>query len=242
MDPEEPHELSFIQPTKRLYEQVVEQIREGIIAGHFHDGDQLPTERELTTQLGVSRTVVREAMRALEREGLVKVEPGRGTFVRRDSSQAMKRSLSMMVRTGQAGEWEYLVELREILEPPIASLAAIRATGDYVSAMWTAVETMDKSMDDVDGYIAGDDAFHAALAQSSGNPLLIAFMESIVNLLHEQRLRSSLEPGALSKSQYHHRCIAEAIARHDADGAWAAMESHMQQIRDGIAATEDSDA
>src|SRR5947207_13477576 len=113
--------------SSRLYEQIVQQVEESIHKSVLKPGDQLPPERELAQQFGVSRTAVREAVKALREKGLVEAYPGRGTFITDGTSQAVRQSLDLMVKIGQPEGSQYLAELRAILEPEIAALAAARA-------------------------------------------------------------------------------------------------------------------
>ncbi len=116
----------------RLYEQIVEQIEQSILKGSLKPGDQLPAEREMATQFGVSRTAVREAVKALREKGLVEAYSGRGTFVTNGTSQAIRQSLDLLTRIGQPDGLAHLVELRQVLEPEIAALAATRMDGQLL--------------------------------------------------------------------------------------------------------------
>lgn len=220
----------------RLYEQIVEQIEERILSGELRDGDRLPTERELAEQFEVSRTAVREAINALVQRGLVEAHPGRGTFIRYGTSRAVRHSLGLMMRIGQAGKLANLVEIREILEPEIAALAARRATKQQIAAIQEAVGAMDAALDDADAFIEADDQFHLALAEGTQNPLILTLLDPIVELLHEQRKRISLVNGGLERGQYHHKRILKAIVHHDPEAAREAMRAHLRQVR------EDSEA
>src|SRR5215831_1861530 len=115
----------------KVFEQITIQIEQKILSGTLRSGDRLPTERELAEQFHASRTAVREAMKILAQKGLVDMRPGRGTVVIDETSQAMRHSLGLMIRVGQAGSESNLVEVREILEPEIAALAALRATDEH---------------------------------------------------------------------------------------------------------------
>lgn len=225
----------------RLYEQIVEQIEERVLAGDLQEGDRLPTERELAEQFQVSRTAVREAINALVQRGLVEARPGRGTFVVYDTSQAVKHSLGLMMQIGQSGKLINLVEVREILEPEIAARAANRATEQHVAAMREAVEAMDATLNDADAFIAADDRFHLALAEGTQNPLILTLVDPIMGLLHEQRKRVSLAEGGPERGQYHHKRILEAIVRRDSEAARDAMCDHLRQVREDIAAASDVD-
>jgi DNA-binding transcriptional regulator YhcF (GntR family) len=103
--------------SSRLYEQIVQQVEDSIHKGTLKAGDQLPPERELAQQFGVSRTAVREAVKALHEKGLVEAYPGRGTFITDGTSYSMRQSLDRMVKVGQAEGSAFLAEVRAILEP-----------------------------------------------------------------------------------------------------------------------------
>jgi DNA-binding FadR family transcriptional regulator len=185
----------------------------------------------LAEQFQASRTAVREAMKTLAQKGLVDMRPGRGTIVIDGTTQAMRHSLGLMMRVGQAGGSDELVEVREILEPEIAALAAARAKQDYVAAMQEAVNVMDASLDDVDSYIAADNDFHRALAKATQNSLILAIVDSIVGLLSEQRKHIFAVKGGPERGQIHHKHVLDAILRHDPEAARIAMRAHLQQVR-----------
>jgi GntR family transcriptional repressor for pyruvate dehydrogenase complex len=216
----------------RLYEQIVQQIEESILKGELSEGSQLPAERDLAKQFGVSRTAVREAIKALQEKGLVDAFPGRGTFVTNGTSNSMRRSLDRIIKSGEPDGWAHLVEVREILEPEIAALAAIRADAQDITTMREAIFVMDNAAWDSKAYIEADLDFHLALAEAAGNPIVLSLIDSIVGLLREQRLRIFQVAGGPERGQQHHRNILEAIKRHDAQGARVAMKAHLSQVRE----------
>ncbi len=218
--------------TSRLYEQIVQQIEESILKGELTPGSQLPAERELAEQFGVSRTAVREAIKALQEKGLVDAFPGRGTFVTNGTSNSMRRSLDRIIKGGESDGLAYLVEVREILEPEIAALAATRADYEDLAAMREAVNVMDTVDSSSEAFIEADLDFHLALAEAAANPIVLSLIDSIVGLLREQRLRISMVEGGPARGQQYHRSILEAIERHDAQGARAAMQAHLWQVRE----------
>jgi GntR family transcriptional repressor for pyruvate dehydrogenase complex len=132
----------------RLYEKIVEQIENRILSGSLQPGDKLPPENELAKQFCVSRTAIREAMKALSQKGLIIVQPGRGTFVIDSTSSAMRNSIDLFVRIGSIDGIVDLLGVREILEPEIAAMAATRATPDQLTEMMEAAEAMDKAIND----------------------------------------------------------------------------------------------
>jgi GntR family transcriptional repressor for pyruvate dehydrogenase complex len=218
--------------SSRLYEQIVRQIEESIGSGELSAGSQLPAERDLAKQFGVSRTAVREAIKALQEKGLVDAFPGRGTFVTNGTPNAMRRSLDQIVKKGDEEGRGYLVEVRDILEPEIAALAAVRADEEVIATMSEAVKTMDGAAWDSDAYIEADLDFHLSLAEAAGNPIVLSLIDSIVGLLREQRLRIFRVEGGPDRGQQHHRRILEAIQQHDPQAARAAMQAHLTQVRE----------
>ena len=218
--------------TSRLYEQIVKQIEESILKGALKPGDQLPAERELAQQFGVSRTAVREAVKTLREKGLVEAYSGRGTFVTNGTSQAMRQSLDFMMRIGQQDGLAHLAEVRQILEPEIAALAATRVQEQHLATMREAVAVMDQALRDPDAYIEADLDFHLSLAEAAENPIILSLLDSIVGLLREQRLRIFYVDGGPERGQYHHKRILEAIEQRDADWSRDAMRAHLQQVRD----------
>lgn len=215
----------------RIYEKIVEQIERRILTGDLKVGDQLPPERELAEHFGVSRTAVREAVKALRQKGLVEVQPGRGTFITNGTSQAMRHSLGLMIKIGQADGASNLVEVREIFEPEIAALAATRADEEDIAALREAVTAMDAALEDADAFVEADLDFHLALAEATQNALVPTLIDSIVDLLREQRKRIALVEGGLQRGQFHHKRVLDAIIRHDPEAAREAMRAHLQQVR-----------
>lgn len=218
--------------TSRLYEQIVQQIEESITSGELKEGDQLPAERELAQQFGVSRTAVREAVKTLREKGLVEAYPGRGTFITNGNARSIQQTLDRMIRSGQAEGTVHLTEVREILEPEIAALAAQRVDDEMLSAMREAIAVMDAARKDSEAFIEGDLDFHLALAEAAANPLILSLIDSIVGLLREQRTRTYFVGGGPERGQYHHRRILEAIEHRDAVGAREAMRAHLLQVRE----------
>lgn len=219
----------------RLYEQIVEQIEESIREGRLKSGDQLPAERELALQFGVSRTAVREAMKTLCEKGLVEAYSGRGTFVTSGKSRSAKHSLNWLAHSGELLDARCVTELREILEPEFTALAATRIEDQQLAMMREAVDVMDRSMQDPDAYIEADLDFHLALAEAAGNPLILSLLDSIVGVLREERLGVFKVPGGPERGQVHHKLILKAIERRNAAGARRAMIAHMQQIHEDTA-------
>lgn len=222
----------------KVFERVAAQIEKRILEGELRIGDRLPTERALAEQFHVSRTAVREAMKILAQKGLVDMRPGRGTIVVDGAREAMENSIGLLMRmkSGEVGSSDDLVEVRAILETEIAALAAARATEIEIAAMREAIRVMDESLDDADAFITADNSFHEALAQATQNALILTLLNSIVNLLSEQRKQIFEVDGGPQRGQMHHRRILECVIRRDPASARAAMGAHLLQVREDVSA------
>jgi len=221
--------------TSRLYEQIVVQIEKSISEGRLKSGDQLPAERELAQQFGVSRTAVREAMKTLCEKGLVEAYSGRGTFVTSGKPQPGRHSLPWLANSGDSQNARYVTELREILEPEFTALAAARIEEQQLAMMREAIDVMDRSMQNPDAYIEADLDFHLALAEAASNPLILSLLDSIVEVLRKERLGVFAVPGGPTRGQIHHKLILKAIERRNPAKARKAMIAHMQQIHEDTA-------
>jgi GntR family transcriptional repressor for pyruvate dehydrogenase complex len=216
--------------TSRLFEQIVQQVEDSILKGQLKPGDQLPAERDLAQSFGVSRTAVREAVKTLREKGLVEAYSGRGTFVTNGTSQAMRQSLDLMIRINPQEGSANLAELRQVLEPEIAGLAAERIEEQLMTTMREAVAVMDRNLHDPGAYVEADLDFHLALAEAAGNPLILSLLDSIVGLLREQRSRIFRVDGGPERGQFHHKKILAAIERRNPEAAREAMRAHLRQV------------
>lgn len=218
----------------KLYEQIVQQIELRILNKELKAGDKLPSERELGKQFGVSRVSVREAIRVLTLKGLVEVVHGRGTFVTDQTSEALRHSLNLMVKVGKQESFNNLIEIREFLEPEIASFAASRAKEENISAMREAISRMDETMDDPREYIEADLDFHLALAEATQNPLILILIDILIVQLREQRFWASTIEDSIAKSQVYHKQVFAAVEEKNPEAARKSMQAHMKQIREDI--------
>jgi GntR family transcriptional repressor for pyruvate dehydrogenase complex len=160
----------------------------------------------------------------------VEIRLGRGTFVTNGASGAVRRSLGLLLKD-ESG-FTNLVEVREILEPEIAALAATRVAEENIAAMTEAVEMMETALENVEIFVEADLDFHLALAEATQNPVIPALMDSIIELLREQRKRTGNVEGGLARGQYHHKKILEAVIQHDPLAARQAMQDHLLQVRE----------
>jgi GntR family transcriptional repressor for pyruvate dehydrogenase complex len=214
----------------KVFEQIASQIEQQILHGDLRTGDRLPTERELAEKFHASRTAVREAMKTLAQKGLVDMRPGRGTIVIDGTSTALRDSLNRSMMVSLPGGSAELVEVREILEPEIAALAAVRATDNDIADLRAAVEAMDAHLTEADAFIAADNRFHQILANATNNSLLLTLIHPIVELLSEQRKQIFGVHGGPQRGQEHHKMLLDAVSRHDPEAAREAMQAHLRQV------------
>jgi GntR family transcriptional regulator, transcriptional repressor for pyruvate dehydrogenase complex len=215
--------------SERLSGAVVKQLEALIAAERLNAGDAIPSERRLSELFGVSRSVIREAMRTLERAGLVAIKPGRGAFVLQPSAETVSRPLSFLVRM-RRGTIRDCVEFRRFLEPAIARLAAQRRTDADIAALQRALEGMDAVAHDPEEFIEYDLGFHSALAEASANPVFLLVLDSTISLMQETRQRTMHVSGAFERDRREHRAIYERIVAGDPDGAEQAMIDHLASV------------
>ncbi len=216
--------IQSIEP-RRLYRQIADQIRTLIRSGEFPAGSRLPPERDLAKQLGVSRPSVREALIALEVEGLVEVRIGSGIYVLAPSHVAARADAA-------AGPFE-LLRARYVIEGECAALAAKSARKPQVSAIEDALAQMDRDLGTSKQPLDADRLFHLRIAEATGNGALVA----VVKMLWEERtgpLYQQLEhhydsPHLWSSAIAEHRAVLKAIAAHDTAAARVAMQRHLNQ-------------
>jgi len=221
-------DLAPIKST-RIYEEIVRQIKGMIAEGRLKSGDQLPPERDLAEKFLVSRTSVREALRALESVGLIEIRPGEGTFVREISVDALVEPLALVLLS-QRAMIEELFEARRLLEPVIAGLAAQRATKDEVQEMERILEAQAKEIGSGNTGLAQDAAFHAAIGTAAHNRAITRIVHAVMDLLGQSREESISTPGRPTRSHEDHQRILAAIRSGDVAAAERAMLDHVVAV------------
>ena len=207
-----------------LVEQVVRHLRRQILDGEFAVGAELPPEGALGTSLGVSRTVIREAMRVIRAQGLVEVSQGRHPRVRPVDSQFAVDGLALVLdRTDRS--LASLVELRRPLESEIAALAAERAGPEHLKQLRQAIEDL-RSATDLETRVLADMRFHAVLAEATGNLLFVMVLQSVWSLLKRSRLITIPRSSVDTPIRWHER-ILDAVARQDGVLARREMLAHI---------------
>jgi GntR family transcriptional regulator, transcriptional repressor for pyruvate dehydrogenase complex len=217
-----------LEPIKntRIYEEIVRQVRALISDGRLKSGDRLPPERDLAEQFRVSRTSVREALRALESRGLIEIQAGEGAFVRDISVDALVEPLALVILPHREAVGE-LFEARRLLEPAIAALAARRATPEELGEMERVLDEQAREVALGRTGVAQDSAFHASLANSAHNRAISRIVNALMDLLTQSREESLQTPGRPERSHQDHRRILEALRRRDEVAAHRAVVDHL---------------
>ncbi|MGP2441225.1 FadR/GntR family transcriptional regulator [Streptomyces sp. JW3] len=213
-------------PRQRLYEQVLQRLRQYVTEGGLRAGDRLPPERDLAGRLGVSRASVKQAIVVLEVQGLVEARHGGGTYLVRDSLD-VEPVEEMVERRRRLPD---VLEAREALETKLAELAAERRTDADLTAMRTALDVMSAEIDAGGHGTEGDRLFHAAVTAAAHSSLLAEFMRSIAPQIAESRTESLRQPARPARSLAQHRAILDAVAAADPRRAATAMRRHVRTV------------
>jgi GntR family transcriptional repressor for pyruvate dehydrogenase complex len=214
---------------KRVYEDIVGQVQALIQEGVLKPGDRLPPERELAERLRVSRSSLREAIRALELRGLVVSRPGAGTFVSTESVETILSVIAASIN-GSGGYLGDIFEVRHLLEPQIAALAAERATPEDIRSMASSLDEQARQIERGETGVEGDTAFHFAMAMATHNQALVRVMSTIADIVRQSRDQSLQTPGRPQRSLASHRRILEMITMGEAEAARPAMEHHLSDV------------
>jgi GntR family transcriptional regulator, transcriptional repressor for pyruvate dehydrogenase complex len=217
-----------VEPIKstRIYEEIVRQVKQLIAEGKLKSGDRLPPERDLALKFMVSRTSVREALRALQSRGLVEIRAGEGAFVRDISVETLIEPLALVILPHREAVGE-LFEARRLLEPAIAALAARRATDEELGEMERILDQQSREVSQGRTGVTQDAALHAAIANSAHNRAITRIVNALIDLLTQSREESLLTPGRPTRSHEDHRRILAAIKRRDEVAAHRAMLDHL---------------
>ncbi|MBM7855029.1 GntR family transcriptional repressor for pyruvate dehydrogenase complex [Desulfohalotomaculum tongense] len=222
--------------TKKIYEEIVEQIKALIADGKLKPGDKLMSERELAEKMQVGRSAVREAFRALEAMKIIEIRPGEGTYIREASADFIIDALTLVLNAGKETARE-LMELRKILEVECAGLAAKRRTEKDLYSMKRALQQMERDIEEGNLGEQADLLFHYLVAKASGNAMVLRLMTTISDAMNHimRKARSKLyrDPALPSKLLEQHWVIYKAIKEKDFAKAQKAMYEHLDNIEKG---------
>lgn len=218
---------------RRLSARVVDDFLQRLARQELRPGDRLPTERELASDFEVGRNSVREAIRELEFLGVVESRHGDGTYVTEaDTSRLIGPFRSIVAMTSATASIEEIFQFRMAIEPEAAALAAENLDADSQQLLERALRRFDRALADEEVLAeAADTSFHFAIAQATGNALLIAVERAVIDVLAQ--FRSKLSPSSYQADQKiprGHHAIYGAIVARDADAARDAMREHLVDV------------
>lgn len=232
------NEKHILEPVKkiRLYESIVKQIQKLISSGTLKPGQKLPPERELAEELGVSRTSIREALRALEMMGYLesRVGVGGGTYIKEVTFSNIISPFSQTLLQNDAFIVE-LLEVRLVLEIEVVRLAAMRRDEEDLKKLQDAIDQMEAEIERGETGLAGDNAFHQILADASDNRVLQEFVRMCGDLLEverEEHLRTRKQEPTRALKQ--HKAILKAVREQNTEEAQGLMEDHILKVSEVI--------
>jgi GntR family transcriptional repressor for pyruvate dehydrogenase complex len=216
-----------VGPMPRLSDTIAERLLEAIVNGRFNEGDALPSERELAAQFGVSRTVIREAIRSLAARGVVEVKSGRGVRVATLDTAPVSEAMALLLRGSNRIDLAQIHEVRTMLEIHTAGLAAERSVAEDHEALERLISAQAGAGDDVNAAADLDVEFHRLIARSTRNELYVVLLDSIAGALLENRRATLAIEHSPARITDEHRSILDAVRSHDAGQARGAMERHL---------------
>ena len=217
----------------RVSEEIIGQVRDLITSGRLKVGDRLPAERELAKTLDVGRSTVREAIRALESLGILQARPGEGTFLVANPADQRPDPFAANLFNSWDNQHK-LFEVRMVIEPDLAALAARRATADHIQRMREILNDQEQLVRQGDNGIKADTTFHFLLAEASGNDILLRIMDGLMDRLQETREASLNTGGRPLRSLKQHRAILRAVEARDPETAELRMREHITEM-EGLA-------
>ena len=209
------------------------QIHELIREGRFKAGDQLPSERELAETFKVSRTSVREALRALETQGLIISRTGMGNFIADLPIESLVPPLAQLL-IEEKDALADIFELRKLIEPQIASLAAERATAGDIERMRQFLDKQREQVQRGETGVEADSELHFAIGRATQNHAIEKLVSGLLEVLSHSREESLQTAGRRQASIDSHLAIVAAIEEHDEAKAREAMRYHIEQVEQNV--------
>lgn len=218
-----------------LREQVMERIWQAVADGTYEPGDRLPSVSDLSSELGVSITSVRDALMQLEAVGLVDIRQGQGIFVNEIGPDFFTPRLSSMLLLERSKLLD-LVEVRRAIEAQCARLAAERRSDDNLRRLSEIMDRMTAAIGDPDLYLREDLALHMVIAQISGNSIFPEILQLLRDLFVKELRATVGLPGAMETGYKHHRDIVMAIEDGDGQQAMEKMIEHLTYTEERLIA------
>lgn len=216
-----------------LAAQVTARMLASVFSGSAAVGDELPSERDLSLQFGVSRTVIREALRGLQAKGVVEVQTGRAARVVAVPASQVSEIVQLYVRGAQSQDLlgaDDISEVRTTLELRMIELAAVHASPADLELIESSLTAMRASQDATEA-ARHDTEFHLLLAAATHNPLYVTLLESINAVMSPYRLSSLQRPGRMEAAVQQHQEVLDGVRSQDPAAARAAMQRHLDDSR-----------
>ncbi|MER5428363.1 FadR/GntR family transcriptional regulator [Streptomyces sp. NPDC002588] len=231
---EEPRQGTGATPKGTVTQRAIERIKAMIGEGLLEPGQRLPTERELAAQLGISRSSMREAIRALTVLGVVEARHGSGIYVTQLQAGDLLETFGVVADLSRGPRLVELLEVRRILESTATALAAARITPGQLAVVEGHLAAMNAT-DDPDEILAHDLAFHRAIAEAAGNETMAAILEGLSSRTFRARVwRGFREEGAFDRTRREHAAIHRALAARDPEAARAAAAAHVGEVEEWL--------
>lgn len=213
-----------------LYDNVIQQLSDLIIRGSYRQGDQLPPERQMAEDLGVSRNTLREALKALGLMGVLEVKHGGGYFVSDDINASIIESSFRFVSTEKVQDIRDVFATRRIIEVENAALAAVNSTPELIRTLEIDTVGMENNIDNTEVASSYDTDFHFKIAQASGNRMLHAISRTLRFPLFRMMLKATYLGDLIQQAIQYHRGLIAAIADKNPDQARALMNDHIIKV------------
>jgi GntR family transcriptional repressor for pyruvate dehydrogenase complex len=218
--------------TRKIYEEIVDQLKIMLTDGELRPGDKLPSERDMSESLGVSRASVREALTTLEAIGILEIKPGEGTFVRQTSDAETFAPLTLVLAIERNSKAQ-LMEVRRVLETEMAALAAERASSEDLHKIKEWLDLM-KGAHNTHDAVETDLRFHFAIAKATQNTILLRLINTIADLMHDtlrvkrEKIYANSQTG--QRIIREHEAIYRAIKDRDPQDARDKMLEHINHV------------
>ncbi|GHH71404.1 GntR family transcriptional regulator [Streptomyces sulfonofaciens] len=215
-------------------QRAIEQIKALIGEGRLEPGERLPTERDLAVQLGISRSSMREAIRALTVMGVLEARHGSGIYVTRLEAGDLLETFGVVADLSRGAGLVELMEVRRILESTATSLAAARISKEQLAEVEGHLAAM-TATDEWEDIVAHDLAFHRSIAMAAGNPTMAAILEGLSSRTFRARVwRGYQQEGAFERTRREHERIHAALAARDPEAARAAAAAHVAGVEEWL--------
>lgn len=216
----------------KVYEEIVNQIKDRILSGDLKPGDKLPAEREIAEQFDVSMVSIRQALSILESHGLLVRTATGGTYEVKGEDVEVSQLVNLLkTRTSEINE---PLEVRRLIEPNMARMAAERATEDNIADMEDCLRRQEMRVKAGELIVYEDSEFHYSIAKATKNGIIVKLVEAIHDMLWETREKSIKAKGGSKRGLEGHYPILEAIKNGDSDGAYEAMKKHLDEVEDQL--------